>query len=199
MPSASDQRMIDLFIDQFTPDGDGYVFRQGQKGPAIRVSAAEYRGFVEEYIRTYRRTKWSLVAGLLIALMALVGTEIALDVDVDSAVATVSLVAVLAVAIGLSLWLFSRNFYRPARALDRRAPVGDALSNDAFLRRYFTEMSWASLLVQIGSLAALSLVVVLKHDVLHGWGRLWLAVPGACLIAAGIGIWRKWRYTDPSP
>jgi hypothetical protein len=199
MPSASDQRVIDVFIGQFTPDGGGYIYRRGQKGQAIRVSAAEYQGFVDDYVRAYRRTKWGLVAGLLITITALVATEIALGVDVDSAMATVSLVAVMAVGIGLCLWLFSRDFNRPARTLDRRAPVGDALSNDAFLRRYFTEMSWASLLVQIGSLTIVSLLVVLKHDVLHGWGRLWLVLPGACLIAAGVGIWRKWRYTDPTP
>jgi hypothetical protein len=66
MPSTSDQRVIDVFIGQFTPDGGGYIYRRGQKGQAIRVSAAEYQGFVDDYVRAYRRTKWGLVAGVLI-------------------------------------------------------------------------------------------------------------------------------------
>ncbi len=164
MPSASDQRVIDVFIGQFTPDGEGYIYRRAQKGQAIRVSAAEYQGFVDDYVRAYRSDQMEPGRGC---------TDCAHRTRRhgdspwrgcrrrggdrqpggrhgrrDRALP----------------WLFSRDFNRPARTLDRRTPVGDALSNDAFLRRYFTEMSWAALLVQIGSLAAISLLVVLKHD-----------------------------------
>ena len=44
----------------------------------------------------------------------------------------------------------------------------------------------------------LVLQVSSKHDVLHGWGLLWLVLAAALVTVAGVQAFRKWRaHSDP--
>jgi hypothetical protein len=193
----ADQRSLDVFRAQFTPDGGGYLYRRGQKGAAIRISADEYRDFVDEFIRAARRRKWGFYAALSVTMVGLLGWATMTDQDVESAPLHLTLYASLISELVVYVWLAMRNYRRPARVLERRAPISGALSGDEFRQRYFTAMSWSKLLGQLGALLVLCASVAWRYDVLHGWGRLWLGVIAIAAASAILGIWRKWRYTIP--
>ena len=199
MPSASDQRLFDLFTAQFTPDGGGHIYRKWQKGAAIRISAAEYQGFVDTFRHDQRRLKWAMIAGVIVMMLILVGWAVVTHVDQHSAGATIILYGIIGALVAVFAWISTPTFTSPARTLERRAPAGGALSREAFRRRYYTAMSWKKLFGQLGAMAALCVLLVAKYDILHGWGRLWLALLTLLPVSAALAVWRKWRYTDPTP
>jgi hypothetical protein len=198
MFNAPTRRMIDQFNAQFTPDGDGYIFRRYQKGAAVRVSAAEYRDFVDHYARTTRRIYWGFVIGLSVMIPLVVVWQTLSDIDADSTAFAASIYVPLFALTGVFLWLSTRTYNRPSRALERRVPIEGALSRDAFFRRYYSATSWQKLLGPLVIPLAGGAVLLSKNDILHGWNRLWFGLIAFYLFAAGRLIWRKWRYTAPA-
>lgn len=194
MAYTSHLRAIEVFRAQFTPDGDGYIYRRLQKGAAIRVSAHEYQAFVDAFRRTQRRLKWGLTGGFIVIIMATTFSAAAFDLDTESTPWAASLLApILALALGF-LWLSIRSYARPAHLLERRAPIGGALSREEFRHQYMTKLSWQALIGRIGTLFAICVGITLRYDVLHGWGRLWLGVIALAAVAAMLQLWRKWRF-----
>ena len=199
MGNASDQRVMELFLGQFTSDGDGYIYRRSQKGAAIRVSAGEYHEFVETFTRASKRLKWGFVAGILVLLIAIAVGSVSIGVDVDSTAGSLVLIGSILLSAGIFTWLFTRIYHRPARMLERRAPISGELSPEEFRRQWFTAMRWRTIIGQLGTFLAISIVILLDHDVLHGQGRLWLLLPALFAMIAVLLVWRKLRYTVPTP
>jgi hypothetical protein len=188
-----------LFLGQFTRDGDGYIYRRSQKGAAIRVSAGEYQDFVETFTRASKRLRWGFVAGILVLLIAIAVGSVSAGVDVDSTAGSIVLIGPILLSAGIFTWFFTRIYHRPARMLERRVPVSGELSREEFRRRWFTAMRWRTIIGQLGTFLAISIVVLLDHDVLHGQGRLWLLLPALFAMIAVLLVWRKLRYTVPNP
>jgi hypothetical protein len=195
MSGAATQNMINQFDAQFTPDGEGYLYRRGKKGAAIRISADEYHGFIASYKRAVRHLIWGMYAVLSVTMVGMVAWSVMTDQDVKAGPLSITLYACLIAELIGFVWLVTLNYRRPARVLERRAPISGALSSDEFRRRHYAATSWGKLFGAIGTMILGSAVLVWQQDILHGWGRLWLVMIAVVAGVAIMGIWRKWRYT----
>jgi len=193
--AKADRRSLDVFRAQFTTDGGAYLYRRGKKGAAIRISADEYQRFVDDFSRATRRQRWGLYAVLSVTMLGVVGWAMMTDQDVEGAPFSIALYASLIAEMVVFVWLAMRNYGRPARVLERRAPISGALSNDEFRQRHYAATSWWKLFGAIGTMILGSAVLIGGHDIVHGWGRLWLLLIAFVAGIAILGIWRKWRYT----
>ena len=54
--------------DQFEQDGTNFIYRRSRKGVAIRVSAEEYKKFIDKFGRDLRRTKWLMYICLILVI-----------------------------------------------------------------------------------------------------------------------------------
>ena len=52
--------------DQFEQDKTNFIYRRSRKGVAIRVSAEEYKKFIDKFGRDLRRTKWLMYICLIL-------------------------------------------------------------------------------------------------------------------------------------
>jgi len=199
MADASNQRTIELFRVQFAPDGDGYLYRRGRKGAAIRVSSGEYQEFVDTFARASRRLRWGFAGGIFLIILVDSIWSVSTGVDVDSPAGSIVLIGLILIAAIAFVWLFNRSYHRPAQILERRVPVSGELSREEFRRQWFGSMRWTTILGRLGSLLVVSVVILLDHDVMHGWGRLWLLLLGFFALIAVLLVWRKLSYTVPAP
>jgi hypothetical protein len=177
------------FEDQFEPDGDGFLYRKSMRGAPVRVSAAEREAFVAAFVRARRRLTWEMFGETLLLMLGFASLSVATGRDLPEGLFYAGMGALI--ALWFVLWL--RNQSAPARALERRAPVGRDRSRAEMRRLAAERMGW-------GTIAASGLLLPLLA---FGWASdarpgsfehwLWLAaVPlsagGAALIAR-----RKWQ------
>jgi cytochrome c oxidase subunit IV len=187
-PNARLQRS---FADQFTPDGDAYLFRRGMRGAAVRVTARERDAFVADYAQISARLRWSLMAGLIAAMILIVGLSVALKIDADSRLFSVItyglIIAIGAVFVGLQM----RAYYEPGRALDHRMTVSGALSRAETSRAMLKRTDWRQIVV-LPLIGAGLIVTNWPHR--HEPGSwFWLAM-GVIMVPLGIlAAVRKWR------
>jgi len=57
-----------------------------------------------------------------------------------------------------------------------------------------SRMTYGQLGIAVLAAAALVWNQSTKHDVLHGWGILWLVFAAALVVGAAVQAYRKWRY-----
>jgi hypothetical protein len=110
-----------LFAEQFSRDGDGYVYRRGRREPGIWVTAAERDGFVEDFNRKHRGSQWIAYAGVglvMVSLVALAKTRpnVSFD-DVRSSIAIIAACLVSSIPYAVR---FRQIWNAPARALRSR-------------------------------------------------------------------------------
>lgn len=132
----------DNFARQFTPDGDGYVYRRRQRGEAFRVTAAERDAFVAAFDRGIGRLFWG---GLAVVIALIVVFEVwptILPVRLHPWHETI--VAIAAVILFLTIW--RRLSGAPDHALDRRVAIAGALDAAARRRVNFAELPWTVLI-----------------------------------------------------
>ena len=194
MAYTSHLRAIEVFRAQFSPDGDGYIYRRLQKGAAIRVSAHEYQSFVDAFRRTQRHLKWGLVGGIIAIVLATTFSAVAFNLDPESTIWTASIFVPMLALVFVFVWLSVRSYGRPAHLLERRAPISGALSREEFRQQYMAKLSWQALIGRIATLFAICVAITLQYDILHGWGRLWLGLIALFAAAAVLQLWRKWRF-----
>jgi hypothetical protein len=130
-------RIRKMFVDQFEPDGDGFLYRKSLKGAPVRVSFAERDDFITSFNRRLRYSTWSIFPATLV----LIGLLVWLVPDADSAAAKVAMY----VGIGLILIPFLGGYYwawnAPSRELRGRSPEGAALSKEEVKRLKFSLMT----------------------------------------------------------
>ena len=183
------ERQRQLFIDQFEPSGDRFIYRKSMKGPAIPVTASERRRFVDEYDRRSRRSTWMIIGGLAIVTVGLIAWSIGNDGAFPDAFFYVAIGAVTAISIGYML----RAWGAPARELQNRTPIAGERSRDEMKRRMMARTSYGQIAALAFAGAILPFTLRSRTDVLHGWGRLWLLFGGVIILLAGIAAFRKWR------
>ena len=183
-------RIRELFSDQFEPDGAGFLYRKGMKGAPIRVAEAERDAFVSTFNRRLRYAAWSIVPATLL----LIGLFVVLVPDVDSTAAQVAVYVGIALILAPFLLVYYWAWNAPARVLERRPVAGEARTRDEVRRLMFAKMTYG----QLGLAAAGGVLLVWKvsarHDVLHGWGALWLVFAGLLIVVAAIQACRKWLF-----
>ena len=183
-------RVKQAFAAQFTPDRDGHIYRRGQRGPGIRVTAAERDGFVETFNRGIIRLAWSMVlaATLLLGSLALFSIELPSPLSGrEEAVAITLLLASFMLA-----WWWIRN--APMRALDRRATIDQGVPGTDYRRAMLAEMPWS--IPVIAALFQVALVVRVAFFEPDPFGRQqwsYYAVAAVSLTGMAVIAWLKWR------
>jgi hypothetical protein len=183
-------RVKQAFAAQFTPDRDGHIYRRGQRGPGIRVTAAERDRFVGTFDRDVIRLAWSMVllTVLLLGAVSLFAIELPWPLSGhEEGAATIVLIAAFMLA-----WWWIRN--APTRALDRRATIDRGMAGSDYRRAMLVAMPWS--IPAIAALFQIALVVrvaVFEPDPFgrEQWG--YYAVAAVGLAGMALIAWFKWR------
>jgi len=110
---------------QFEADGDGYIYRRYQKGPAVRVTEAERDGFLSEFDKSRARIDWMLYAGTGLLLITTLALERLNEGPTASSLSSVVFITVGGLLVTLPYAICLRSIWNaPARALKNRCPVG---------------------------------------------------------------------------
>jgi hypothetical protein len=178
--------VVGPFSDQFTPDGAGYVYRRSQKGAAYRVTAAERDAFVATFRRRIAFAMWLLVP---LTVAVIIGLALLLPDAANTAVSWAAVAVIVAPLMAVVLFAWNA----PARKLERRTPLGEPLSRSEARRVAFSHIGYGRLATVVPVTALLLWRVSEDHDVVHGWGRLWLVAAAGMIGLAAVQALRKWR------
>lgn len=187
--TGSHQRLKDSFARQFEPEGQGFLYRQDQTGPAIRVNADEHRDFIEGYSRALRLSSWVGVVGTMLVIGGLT-----LASGIDRRAPGWATYAAAAIWIGLFIAWQMWARYAPARALRDRVRTAPALTRAGRKGLAMRNLSYGQL--GIGAVAAPFMLWNASRawDVTQGWGRLWVVAAVAVFVLVVVQAFRKWRY-----
>ncbi|MFC0588180.1 hypothetical protein ACFFF7_02005 [Novosphingobium aquiterrae] len=184
-------RVRQLFVDQFTPDGNGYFYRKSYKGAQFRVSKAERDSFIADFNRRIRYSSWSTVAATIILVLLVVW----LVPDSDSTAAKVA----VWIGVGAILCPFLLFYYwawnAPARELQHRMPAGAALTKIEARALAFSKITYGQLVLAAAFGVWLVWSQSLKTDVFHGLGLIWLAMGGGLILLSTVQAFRKWHFS----
>lgn len=196
---GSVDNMRESFAAQFESAGEGkYLYRRNQKGPAIPLTPEERDRFIRQYVRRI----WFIMGGMVGILLAFWGVVIWWTLSADGSFSDVAMyvgTAVIAVAAIVPMY---RIRGAPARELNGRTPLAGERSAEQMREIMFHKLTYG----QLAGAAAFGPFVPLmmafgRHpvDVLHGWGRLWLALGAALTVLAAVQALRKWRFEIEHP
>ncbi len=182
-------RLKQAFAGQFTPDGAGFVYRQGRRGPGIRVSAAERAEFVAAFDRALVRLGWAAFFAAVVAFGALEVFHPDLPAPLYGRGEPIAII-LLAVTF-MAMWWWIRN--APMRALARRATIDQGISGEDFRRAALVAMPWSMPALAGLFMVGLIVRVAWLPDPLAParWGYYAFAVAG--LAAMALLAWVKWR------
>ncbi|WP_375396944.1 hypothetical protein [uncultured Sphingomonas sp.] len=146
-------RVRENFARQFTPDGSGYVYRRGTRGPAIRLAAAERDDLVAEFNR-------GLTILVVVTVVGVIGGGSLLAAQPDLLPAALrpwqeAVLAGMTVIVVLVGWWHLNT--APDRAIGTRPPVAPALGKRERLRANMRGLDWSPL--ALGALLATGLIV----------------------------------------
>ena len=176
------------FAEQFEPDGEAFLYRRDQKGPAIRVNADEHSEFIADFDRAVRNSMWGTVGGTILLLVG--GAFLWPRALEHEWTLYVGLVALVTLLVGYQMWAR----YAPARALRYRVMSSPALDKDEARRKALGKLSYGQL--AIGALAVPFMLWNASRawDIQHGWGRLWIVAGVALFVLIAVQAVRKWWY-----
>jgi tetratricopeptide (TPR) repeat protein len=183
------------FADQFEQDTSGFVYRRSQKGEAIRVSVEERQKFIDAFNRNLSRSSLILSASLVLIVGGVVLCGIVTGWHVPDAAFVVAGVGAMIPYLAYYRWAWGA----PSRALEGRTPIARERSRDEVRQLTFQRMTYGNLAAAAGGGLAVPLIASGRHDLLSGWGRLWLVFGAALILFAGVQAFRKWRFEQDNP
>ncbi|CAN5452713.1 hypothetical protein BH10PSE1_BH10PSE1_07040 [soil metagenome] len=187
--TGSSERLKASFARQFEQDGQGFLYRKDETGPAIRINAEEQADFISGYSRALKLAGWAMLATIVLGGFATGFYEGAFGAD--RKIWGVTGMAVLLLAFVLfTLW--ARR--APDRALRYRVPVAPGLSKDERKRLAFAKISYGALAIGLLAVPFMLWNAARAWDILHGWGRLWIAGGAALFALIAVQAFRKWRF-----
>lgn len=178
------------FAAQFEPNAAGYLYRHGQRGSPIQVTAAERDAFVATF---ERRIRWAGRA-ILIGTIALLG-----GVAIATGGSEMPDTGFYALVAGLSLGLLAFYYWiraAPARALARRPVLGNPRPSGEIQQRLLAALSWQMLAIGAGGAILLIVLIVLTiidGDQAAGWHWPGIVFGAAMLVLFAAQGARKWR------
>ena len=176
----------DGFAAQFARDGDGFLYRHSQKGPAIAESAEERDALVAAFSRWMDIQMWVVLGGGILAVVLAYVVFPAVDYPMISI--TIGAGVILAAAlIGSKL-----AWDAPARALSARAIVAPALSRAEARSLAIAQTTWIQVVLPvIWSTYFLARYALLGQA--ERWAPMWLVFGLAGLAVAALLAYRKLR------
>lgn len=183
------EHMEEIFLSQFEQEGDRLFYRKHGRGAPIPVSLDEQERFRAQYRRASIRMIWATVL-LVVTTIALGGLIAPKFLDEGPGIIIITLGA-----IGVISVLGVRNSTAPARALERRSPVGNELTAEEWQSKHFATTSWPLL----GSIFAVSIIVCIwlgTHSEFQEWSDyLWLIGSGVLSLLGARALWLKYRLS----
>ena len=193
MMFGSNEGMVENFATQFESDGkEGYLYRYYGRGVATPVGAAERDAFIAAYRRGSRWRLNIFGVAMLFAIFGFVVLQVALGLG-SGPVTNIALVSIMLLGAAAFLLADYRGYGAPARARAGRASVGRERSREEAKAIAIARQSWGQIFSACAGLVALFGAQALRHDVLHGWERLWLVGLAAGVVGMIYVIVRKWQ------
>ena len=186
--NSSFRHLREMFAAQFDADGDGFIYRYSNKGPAIRVTAAEREAFLKQF----GRSLWLMVGLIIAAILAWFAAfafYIGQDREPPEGLVYLGLVGIAAGSGAASYWAWRA----PVRALRARTPVARAKTGEEYRREYLGKLGYGQLAFAGLFGVAVPFLVSRDFDVFSGWNRLWFVFGGGLVIVALVQAVRKWR------
>lgn len=188
--SGSWGRVRQTFLDQFQPDGTGFLYRKSQTGEGYRLSSADRDRFVEQFDRHLGRAKWIIGIGLAVVVVAAGGLSMREDTDLSQVAIFAGIGMVMVPYLAYFRWAWAE----PARELANRVPVAGERLPDEIQRLKFQRLTYGKLAsAALGGLA-IPFLGSSHQNVFSGWSRLWLAFGGAIVLLAAVQAFRKWQF-----
>jgi hypothetical protein len=184
-------QMQALFAAQFELIEGGYVYRNRSKGPPIRVSTEEKAAFVKAFDRWLIGGFAMIVVGTLTILGWAVLESAASGAGPTDVEIWIALGVLCAAYLCITMWAWNA----PARALEGRLPIGQALTAQEALRRDFAQMPWISFPLAAGAAIAFYFKVTGGRELLTGWNILWGLLVVTAVGFVGFQAYRKWRFS----
>ncbi|NVE93751.1 hypothetical protein [Altererythrobacter lutimaris] len=182
--------MDSLFLDQFTPVDDGYLFRRNQRGAAYHCTPNERDSCLEDFRRSSRRLIWGVVAAVTIMVTA----TYAAGLDPDDPIAIFIYCSPLVALVPGTMIIYGA----PEKALRRKPSVSPALSSEDAQRNYLQQTSWVPLGL-ITLIAGIVLgVLLLKASPWQGIDYIWGVGSALCLAQGLRSLWLKYRLARNS-
>lgn len=182
-------RVRQIFEDQFSTDTHGFLYRKGQKGAPIRVSAFERDNFVAIFNKRIRYATLSIFPATVVLILLLAWLFSDTDSSRTSVATWVGIGAILVPFMAFFYWAWNA----PARELQYRAPEGAALTREEARALAFSKITYGKLALAALMGAGLIWKMAAEADVFHGVGLVWFVFGGFLIALAGIQAFRKWR------
>jgi hypothetical protein len=193
---SSVQQMRESFEAQFEASGNGkYIYRRGQKGEAIPVTAEERDRFIQRYVRRI----WLILGGMMAVLAAFWGAVfwwmVGRGNDLPNSAMYVGTGVIAVVSIALMYWIRGA----PARELEGRTPVSAERSSEEMRGFYLNKTTYGQLAAVAGFGAFLIGMPFLRES--DPYSLRWLDLIGGAglILFAGIRALQKWRYDSEHP
>jgi hypothetical protein len=179
------------FLDQFEPDGAGFLYRTEAGVEPVHVTAAERQAFLAEFECHAGSLKWILIGGVVASTVFMLA-----DMSILHVPQGFSFVLGAYAASFVAYFLVSQRLKRaPERALRDRIPAGMRLSWFQRYQRSIAARSWRDLLSSGLFLTVMFGFNMRGHDLNDGWNRLWLAVGVILYTLFGFSVIQKLRTT----
>lgn len=179
----------DVFLSQFEQEDNQFLYRKHGRGAPIPVSIQEMEDFRLQYRKASRRLIWGLVVGVFLAIALAVFVA---PTFIDEGLGIMVIVSIMIAGMAV---LSVRNSTAPARALERRTPVGHELSKNEWQSKHFSTTSWA-LLGSIFLIATLIFISLMAGSDFQEWSDyLWAFGSGVFSILGARALWLKRRLS----
>ncbi len=186
------KQLEEIFLRQFEPIGEQLVYRKQGRGAPIPVSLEEQEEFRVEYRKSTWRMLWAVIAFLIVT--SVLGLLMAPEFINEG-------LGKIAIGFGgaaLLMVLSVRNTTAPARALERRSPIGEKLSKKEWRSRHFAAISWLPLTWVFLISAYLFVSVLVGLDFRDWQDYLFAAFVAVFPIQSARALWYKFRSAEKS-
>jgi hypothetical protein len=180
-----------LLAARFEADGPGFLYRSKPTAPPIRVSAAERDELLALVGRRLRWLYWGMMAAIVVVIGGYFAIAVRLNLDLSEPTVFAAMGAVFVAYMSGWRWIWTT----PRRMFEGRVAAGAGRTRDEARQAAIAKMTWS----RLGGAAlilglAIGRTILLREDVLHGWGRLWLVLFAAGFGVLAFGVYRKWRF-----
>jgi drug/metabolite transporter (DMT)-like permease len=195
--SRSVQRMRESFEAQFeASDAGKFVYRKNLKGAPIPVSSQERERFTEQYVRRI----WTILIGMVIALLAFWGLLIWWLVmsgsELPNLPVLIGTLFIAIIAIAFMYWVRGA----PARELRDRSPVGRGRTSDEMHTIFMAKTTYGQLLAAAGFGVFIIVIGPPAHERSDSaWSWFYLALGGGLIVFAAVRAFQKWRFDSHHP
>lgn len=178
------------YVRQFTPDGDGYLYRRNQREAPVRVTAAERDAFVRAYVRAANWSTPLLMGSILV--VALLGIVVSINLP-DEPVIPLQIAGLVMVVVPYS-WFIIHHWGAASRTVYGRPVVGERRTGEEWARLKLASLNYGWM-----ALTALFCVWQLVHYYVRptlfggGWDLIRPVMGAGLLALIAVQSIRKYR------